>query len=187
MLYAVAMNATAQIAALLGHAADAQKFSALTARAVVSSRAFNADPSICSNTQPLYTSLTGFVQADFKPRVWGQAFINAPADHRGSGGLWNGSSLSGHYIDVWSDRRQVSWLLEDQVEVRSPTRSFKFELGSSDLGWRDSISSSWNRECFTTLAWCRRSALARCWPHSTPPARRVTMACARRIPTSTRI
>ena len=169
MLYAVAMNATAQIAALLGHAADAQKFSALTARAVVSS------------------SLTGFVQADFKPRVWGQAFINAPADHRGSGGLWNGSSLSGHYIDVWSDRRQVSWLLEDQVEVRSPTRRFKFELGSSDLGWRDSISSSWNRECFTTLAWCRRSALARCWPHSTPPARRVTTACARRIPTSTRI
>ena len=55
MLYAVAMNATAQIAALLGHAADAQKFSALTARAVVSSRAFNANPSICSNMQPLYT------------------------------------------------------------------------------------------------------------------------------------
>ena len=67
MLYAVAMNATAQIAALLGHAADAQKFSALTARAVVSSKAFNANPSICSNMQPLYTSLTGFVQADFIP------------------------------------------------------------------------------------------------------------------------
>ena len=78
MLYDVAMNATAQIAALLGHAADAQKFSALTARAVVSSRAFNANPSICSNMQPLYTSLTGFVQADFKPRVGGRRSSTRP-------------------------------------------------------------------------------------------------------------
>lgn len=43
-------------------------------------------------------------------------FLNQDAEADGSGGLWNGSSLHGHYIDVWNDKRQVSWLLEDQVE-----------------------------------------------------------------------
>ena len=81
MLYAVAMNATAEIASLLSHTADAARFRKLATKAIE------------------------FINKDASPDGSG-----------GGGGLWNGSSLSGHYIDVWSDKRQVSWVLEDQVE-----------------------------------------------------------------------
>lgn len=78
MLYAVAMDAMANVASMLSHTADAARFRLLATNAT--------------------------------------AFINKDASHGHVGGLWNGSSLSGHYIDVWSDKRQVTWVLEDQVE-----------------------------------------------------------------------
>ena len=79
MLYAVAMNATSEIARLLAHTKDAVRFEGLAKKAI--------------------------------------SFLNQDAKDDGSGGLWNGSSLSGHYIDRWSDKRHVSYVLEDQVEA----------------------------------------------------------------------
>lgn len=111
MLYAVAMNATAEIASLLSHTEDAARFKRLATKAT--------------------------------------SFLNQDAKEDGSGGLWNGSSLSGHYIDRWNDKRRVKWLLEDQVEgvfhggVVPPDRvammleSFEVSGSEGDYGVRE--------------------------------------------------